>query len=72
MQKFTEEDLILYLYKDCSARLSAAIEEALQMDIELKDRLLIVKRTIRQLNKLQLLSPSKDSIKAILKHAKQK
>ena len=69
MKKFKEEDLILYLYKDCSAKLNDAIEEALGEDLELKDRLGVLRRTIRQLDKLKLKSPSKQSIKAILKHA---
>lgn len=70
MKKFKEEDLILYLYKECSPRLSAAIEAALaEDDLELQDRLGVLTRTIRQLDKLKLKSPSKQSIKAILKHA---
>jgi hypothetical protein len=69
MKKFKEEDLILYLYKDCSPRLSIAIEEALSEDLELKDRLETLRRTIRQLDKLKLKTPSKQSIKAILRHA---
>ncbi len=69
MKKFKEEDLILYLYQDCSPKMSAAIEEALEFDIELKDRLQVLRRTIRQLDKLRLKSPSKHSVKAILKHA---
>jgi hypothetical protein len=69
MKKFKEEDLILYLYKDCSPKLSTAIEEALELDLELKNRLQVLGRTIRQLDKLKLKSPSKQSIKAILKHA---
>ena len=69
MKKFKEEDLILYLYKDCSSKLRAAIEEALAEDIALKDHMEVLRRTIRQLDKLKLKSPSKQSIKAILKHA---
>jgi len=69
MKKIKEEDLILYLYQDCSPKMSAAIEEALEFDIELKDRLQVLRRTISQLNKLKLKSPSKHSIKTILKHA---
>ncbi len=70
MKKFKEEDLILYLYKDCSPQLSASIDAALaEDDLELKDRLHILRRSIRQLDKLRLKSPSKQSIKAILKYA---
>ena len=69
MKKFKEEDLILYLYNDCSPQISAAIEEAETEDLVLKDRLQVLRRTIKQLDKLKLKSPSKQSIKAILKHA---
>ncbi|MES2006005.1 MAG: hypothetical protein V4450_15915 [Bacteroidota bacterium] len=73
MKKFKEEDLILYLYKDCSPKLSAAIEAALEDDdLELKDRLQVLRRTIRQLDKLKLKSPSKLSIKTILQYAAKK
>ena len=72
MKKFKEEDLILYLYKDCSPKLSAAIEAALaEEDIELKDRLQLLRRSIRQLDKLKLKSPSKQSVKAIVKYAEE-
>ena len=72
MKKFKEEDLILYLYNDCSPKLSAAIEAALEEeDIELKDRLQLLRRSIRQLDKLKLKSPSKQSVKAIVKYAEE-
>ena len=70
MKKFKEEDLILYLYNDCSPKIAQAIEAALEEeDLELKDRLQILRRTIQQLDKLALQSPSKASVKAILKYA---
>ncbi|MES2330909.1 MAG: hypothetical protein V4539_15005 [Bacteroidota bacterium] len=70
MKKFKEEDLILYLYNDCSPELRAAIDGALQDEnLELKDRLQVLRRSIRQLDKLKLKSPSKQSIKAIMKYA---
>jgi hypothetical protein len=72
MKKFKEEDLILYLYNDCSPKLRAAIEEALQdEDLELKDHLQVLRRSIRQLDKLKLKSPSKQSIKTIMKYAEE-
>ena len=70
MKKFKEEDLILYLYQECSPKLSVAIETALEDDdLELIDRLQVLRRTIKQLEKLKLKSPSKQSVKAILKLA---
>jgi hypothetical protein len=71
MKKIKEEDLILYLYNECTPRLRAAIEQALEEDIELRDRFQVLKRTLKQLDKLKLLSPSKPSIRAILKHARE-
>jgi uncharacterized membrane protein YfbV (UPF0208 family) len=71
MKNFKEEDLILYLYKDCSPKIAQAIEAALEEeDPELKDRLQVLRRTIKQLDKLKLQSPSKQSIKAILNLAR--
>ncbi len=72
MKKIKEEDLILYLYKDCSPKMSATIEAALEEDLELYDRLQVLRRTIRQLDKLKLKSPSKLSVKTILQHANRK
>ena len=69
MKKFKEEDLILYLYKDCSPKMAAAIEEALELDLELQARLQVLRRTMKQLDKLKLKSPSKKSIKTIIEHA---
>jgi hypothetical protein len=70
MKKFKDEELIRYLYKDCSPKIAQEIEDALeQEDMELKDRLQILRRTIKQLDKLTLQSPSKASIKTILKYA---
>jgi hypothetical protein len=70
MKKIKEEDLILYLYNDCTPKIREAIEEALQdEDLELKDRLQVLRRSIHQLDKLKLKSPSKQSIKAIMKYA---
>ncbi len=72
MKKFKEEDLVLYLYKECSPSLKTAIDKALEMhNIELEERLAMLQRSIRQLNKLKLKSPSRLSVKAVLKYAKE-
>lgn len=73
MKKFKEEDLILYLYKECPPKISAAIDAALaEEDLELKNRLQVLQRTIKQLDKLKLRSPSKNSIQTILRYASEK
>jgi hypothetical protein len=70
MKKIREEDLILYLYKECPPKLQAAIDQALEEDIELRDRLAVLRRSMKQLDKLRLSSPAKKSIKAIMEHAR--
>lgn len=71
MKKFTEEDLILYLYKECSPAIEKAVEEALEEgDIELTEKLSVLERSIRQLDQLKMKSPSKLSIKTIMDHAR--
>ncbi|MEN9686261.1 MAG: hypothetical protein RLZZ28_2047 [Bacteroidota bacterium] len=69
MKKIKEEDLIQYLYKDCSPKMSEAIEMALENDLELRNRLQVLSRTISQLNKLKLSAPSKKTLKTIMKYA---
>ncbi len=70
MKKFKEEDLILYLYKECSPSLKTAIDQALEAhNIEVEEKLSLLRRSIRQLNKLKLKSPSRLSVKTILKYA---
>ncbi len=72
MKKFKEEDLILYLYKECSPAIQKAVEEALEEgDIELTERLSILKRSLQQLDKLKLKSPSRVSVKMIMEHARE-
>lgn len=70
MKKFTEEDLILYLYKECSPAMEKAVDEALEEgDIELTEKLSVLERSIRQLDQLKMKSPSKLSIQTIMDHA---
>ncbi|KAF0242130.1 MAG: hypothetical protein Q8K64_02720 [Sediminibacterium sp.] len=69
MKNFKEEELIMYVYNDCKPELTAAINQAIKEDNALKERVDTLKRSIDQLNKLKLKSPSKKSITAILKYA---
>jgi hypothetical protein len=70
MKKFKEEELIMYIYKDCTPALTAAINQAIKEDGDVKNRLEVLQRSVDQLDKLRLQSPSKQSIKAILQYAK--
>lgn len=69
MQKFSQEQLIQYLYGDCSPILKLAIEKAMLDDLLLQKEVKTLQRTIKQLSKLKTHSPSKGSIDAILKYA---
>ena len=69
MKNFKEEELIMYVYKDCTPELTAAIDLAIKEDSALKDQVETLKRSVAQLSKLKLVSPSRQSIKAILDYA---
>ncbi|GMV78221.1 MAG: hypothetical protein AMXMBFR79_13520 [Chitinophagaceae bacterium] len=70
MLKFSQEVLIQYMYGETSKEVKCAIEEALQVDWELQDELNIMQRTMKQLDTLQMSSPRKSSINAILNYAR--
>ncbi len=72
MKKFKEEELIMYIYKDCTPALTAAINQSIKEDNDLKNRLEVLQRSVDQLDKLRLQSPSKQSIKTILAYAAKK
>ncbi|MBN8837298.1 MAG: hypothetical protein J0I09_08575 [Sphingobacteriia bacterium] len=73
MQKFTQEQIMLYLYGEASPILKLAIDKALKEDIDLKKEVNMLKRSKKQLEELKgkTLSPSQKSIDAILKYAKE-
>ncbi|MEN9457592.1 MAG: hypothetical protein RL135_153 [Bacteroidota bacterium] len=72
MKNFKEEELIMYVYQDCTPELSKAIDKAILEDAELKKQVETLQRSKDQLDKLKLKSPSKKSIKAILDYAKKR
>jgi len=69
MQKFSQEQLIQYLYGECSPILKLAIEKAMLDDSILQKELKGLQRTIKQLSKLKKESPSNSTIEAIMKYA---
>ncbi|MBA4198614.1 MAG: hypothetical protein C0459_13785 [Chitinophaga sp.] len=72
MQKFTQEQVMLYLYGEASPILKLAIDKALKEDADFKKEVSTLKRSKKQLEELKgkPLSPSQKSIDAILKYAK--
>jgi len=69
MHKFSQEQLIQYLYGDCSPILKLAIEKAMLDDSLLQKEVKTLQRTIKQLSKLKKQSPSNVAIDNILKYA---
>ena len=68
MHGFTEEDLILYLYKEISAEKSMLLEEALATDWALKEKYEVIAASVNDLDKLSL-SPRKEAVNTILQYA---
>ncbi len=71
MQKYTQEQLMQYLYGEASPILRLAIDNALKEDAALHKEVKTLQRTKKQLEKLEQQSPSQKSIDAIMKYAKE-
>ena len=70
MTNFTPEDLLLYLYKETSAKKTAAIETALQNDWTLREKLNVLKVSMERLDKITQ-SPRTEVVLNVLNHAKE-
>lgn len=70
MHNFTPEDLILYLYKETSPEATAAIEQALNEDWTLREKLNVLKTSMERLNSI-VVSPRTEVILNVLRHARQ-
>ena len=71
MRNFTPEDLLLYLYKESSPHLTAAITQALQLDWTLREKFNVLKTSMLGLDKIQQ-SPRTEAILNILNYAREK
>ncbi|ULQ56155.1 hypothetical protein KJS94_16015 [Flavihumibacter rivuli] len=70
MSIFTQEDLLLYLYKETSPEQTAAIEAALKQDWSLREKLTILQESIKELEQ-PLQSPRMESILNVLAYARE-
>ncbi|MEY4586359.1 MAG: hypothetical protein RIT05_777 [Bacteroidota bacterium] len=68
MNTYTPEDLVLYLYNEMEAPRRVALEEALEMDWTLREKLGVLKTTLQRLDRT-LESPRTEVILNILRHA---
>ena len=71
MTNFTPEDLLLYLYKEMTPEQTAAIEEALEKDWTLREKLSVLKTSMQRLNKIKQ-SPRTEVVLNILNYAREK
>lgn len=71
MTNFTPEDLVLYLYNETSHQQTAAIEEALQKDWTLREKLAVLKASTQRLDKL-VESPRTEVVLNVLNYAREK
>ena len=70
MTNFTPEDLLLYLYKETSAKKTAAIETALKNEWTLREKLNVLKVSMERLDKITL-SPRTEVVLNVLNHARE-
>ena len=70
MTLFTPEDLLLYLYKESSPELTAAIETALKEDWTLREKMMEMQTSINQLDKVTV-APRMEIILKVLNYARE-
>ena len=70
MHNFSPEELIQYLYKETSPKTTAAIEQALQVDWTLREKLAVLRTSMERLSSLTE-SPRIETVLAILKYARK-
>ena len=68
MHNYAPEDLLLYLYKETTPELTAAIEESLQKDWTLREKLAVMKTSMERLDGITV-APRTEIVLNILKHA---
>jgi len=70
MPLFTPEDLLLYLYKESSPDLTAAIESALKEDWMLREKLQVLQSSADELDKVTV-SPRMEVVLRVMNYARE-
>lgn len=68
MYNYSPEELLQYLYKETSPSTTAAIEEALQHDWTLREKLAVLKTSMERLDSITE-SPRTEIVLSVLKYA---
>ena len=74
MQKFTQEQLMLYVYQQASPILSMAIDRVVKEDKSVAEEvnfLMLSKNVLDKASKESLISPSDNSVNKIMQYAKK-
>lgn len=71
MANITQDDLLNYLYKEGSAEKIEYIEQLLETDIDLQERIEVLKTAKSRLDKIKLMSPSSRSVDNIFNYAER-
>jgi hypothetical protein len=70
MTNFTPEDILLYLYKETSAKQAIAFEAALQKDWTLREKMNVLKASMQRLDKI-VEKPRTEVVLNVLNYAKE-
>ncbi|MFM2138785.1 MAG: hypothetical protein RJA57_1092 [Bacteroidota bacterium] len=70
MANFTPEDLLRFLYKETSAEETECIQEALEKDWTLREKMQVLKASMDRLDKL-VVSPRTELVLDVLKRARE-
>jgi hypothetical protein len=70
MTLFTPEDLLLYLYKESSPELTAAIDTALKEDWTLREKMQELQSSANQLEKI-VIAPRMEVVLNVLNYARE-
>lgn len=71
MHNYSPEDLLLYLYKETSPEMTAAIELAIEEDWTLREKIAVLKASMSRLDSITV-SPRTEAILNVLKYANGK
>ena len=71
MANITQDDLLNYLYKEGSAEKIEYIEQLLETDIDLQERIEVLKTAKSRLDQIKLISPNNRSVDNILNYAER-
>jgi len=69
MPNFTTEDLLLYMYNEMSNLEKAALEQELQNNWALREKLQVLKESENSLRKFKLQGPRNKTVDAIMQYA---